>query len=245
MKWIATGWIGFISENVLISHNRDEIIERLGSESSYKALYASLSTITTSSILYGYFRYGRHMGPTIATRGAVSKLSGFILQSLGFVGFSQVIPRLQMPLSIKSNQMINEGTLSAYDFNLKCPMDFREYNQNLNNEIHGVDRVTRHAMLWSFGFACLGPALRSIYISEIVGFGFPMVMAVIGSEHVDYRYRRGIGGSLSEEKDRTTSNIPFIALLSGNQSWALLMNEMKWSNAGIAVLLALALALKK
>jgi len=36
VKFITYGWLGFITENLIISHNREYLIERLGSEITYK-----------------------------------------------------------------------------------------------------------------------------------------------------------------------------------------------------------------
>ena len=65
VKFITFGWIGFIAENVIISHNREQIINFLGNEKLYKQLYSGLSTVAVSSIAYGYFKYCRNNGPTI------------------------------------------------------------------------------------------------------------------------------------------------------------------------------------
>jgi hypothetical protein len=63
IKYITYGWIGFISENVIISHNREYIISHLGGESTYRNLYSLFSSLATLSICYGYFRYARNCGP--------------------------------------------------------------------------------------------------------------------------------------------------------------------------------------
>ena len=53
---------------------------------------------------------------------------------------------------------------------------------------------------------------------------------------------RGIGGRLSAERDAATSLLPFGALLTGAQSWARLAEEVKWSNAALALAGGVALA---
>lgn len=80
---------------------------------------------------------------------------------------------------------------------------------------------------------------------HIVMGAFPIVLALIGGEHQDSRHRRNMGGTLSKEKDEKTSNIPFVAFLSGNQQWSSLLHEIKWTNAALASLVALGLAFKK
>lgn len=51
---------------------------------------------------------------------------------------------------------------------------------------------------------------------------------------LQFRHRRGSGGYLSPEKDAKTSNIPFLAIVSGQQSIDDLVRELKWSNVLIA-----------
>ena len=45
--------------------------------------------------------------------------------------------------------------------------------------------------------------------------------------------------------DAVSSNVPFLAFLAGKQSFSVLAEEIKWSNATIAGGLALALALRR
>ena len=66
----------------------------------------------------------------------------------------------------------------------------------------------------------------------------PFAVALVGTHHQDYRYRRGIGGELSPERDARTSNLPFQALLLGNNEWSPLAEELKLVNCGIALGLA-------
>lgn len=86
----------------------------------------------------------------------------------------------------------------------------------------------------------MGSALATTFVSEMALFGFPLVFALIGGAHQDYRYRRGIGGSLPSSTEAVTSNVPFLALLSGSQSWSNLYYETKWTNAGLSLALLLA-----
>ena len=47
------------------------------------------------------------------------------------------------------------------------------------------------------------------------------------------------------EVDRATSNVPFVALLRGSQSWERLGDELKWVNAGVGLTIALGLATRR
>ena len=84
-----------------------------------------------------------------------------------------------------------------------------------------------------------------MYAAQAVTFGFPILFAFIGGAHQDHRFRRGNGGILPVEKDAVTSNVPFVALLAGHQSWSVLASEMKWLNASVAVTVAAALATRR
>ena len=54
-----------------------------------------------ASIGYGYLRYGRKQGPKLwASRGGAPLAAGAVLQGLGLVGFSQMFPRLQIPVTM-------------------------------------------------------------------------------------------------------------------------------------------------
>jgi hypothetical protein len=172
IRWISFGWMGFITENVVLSENRTAIIEAFGDD-NYHRLYNTLSTAATGSIAFGFFRHGRKMGPLLTERGTVSKLIGYSLQSAGLIGLSQLLPKFQIP--VESSQVLEEisqgnnesVTPSSSAFSLRCPMDFRAKDIPADG-IYGMDRISRHATFWSFGFLSLGAAAttgkyRSLY----------------------------------------------------------------------------------
>lgn len=252
VKWIVGGYTAFIAENVILSENRGQIIANIGEE-SYHMLYNTLSTVATLSIAYGYVRHGRKQGPMFSHRSPTSRGLGIIFQSVGFIGLSQLLPEVQMPVTI-INGNVKAPLLSEhsqknlaeekYSIKFNCPMDFKAFNSP-HNGIFGLERVSRHPVFWMLSFSCLGPAFGTLYISEAVMFSLPTLVALIGTEHMDYRHRRGIGGCLSKEYEELTSNIPFLALILGRQSWTNLSKEMRWSNAAIALAIAAKLALKR
>eukprot|EP01035_Chromulina_nebulosa_P020338 gene20338-26401_t len=124
-------------------------------------------------------------------------------------------------------------------------MDFKSKSKVTSDDPYGVERITRHPAYWALGLISLGPALRTIYFNELIMFGFPVVYAAIGGTHIDYRYKRGSGGNLSPHYESLTSNLPFVALLNGKQSWNDLRNEISVGNALIATSLGIILALRK
>ena len=235
IRWMSVGWLGFITENVVLSENRTEIIAAFGDD-NYHRLYNTLSTVACGSIAWGFFKHGRGKGPILSHRSKVSLFSGYVLQTMGFVGISQLLPKFQIPVTKDSSATQTASEFpTASSFALRCPMDFRP-NDVPADGIYGLERVSRHANLWSFGFVTLGFAATTVFVPEIIMCIWPAIFTYVGSSHQDHRYRRGMGGTLSKEKDEKTSNIPFVALLSGKQSWDSLLQEMKWENAGIAAL---------
>ena len=241
IRYISLGWLGFITENVVLSENRTEIILSFGDD-NYHRMYNTLSTVACGSIAYGFFRHGRGQGPILAYRSKASLFTGYVLQSLGVVGLSQMAPKFQLPFTKKSEEVPSSGTISevekaapASSYALRCPMDFKPKDIPTDG-IYGVDRVSRHASFWSFGITTLGYAMTTVFIPEVVMCAWPIVFAFIGTSHQDSRYRRGMGGSLSKEKDEKTSNIPFLALVTGRQQWEPLMTEIKMENAALAML---------
>lgn len=159
VRWIGLGWSAFILENVILSENREYIISRFG-DSNYHNIYNSLSTAACGSIAWGYFKYGRSNGPTLALpRSKFSVVTGALFFTMGLVGLSQIPPKLQMPVTIKENQA---GTISKEQtvatkgtFQVRCPMDFKAGDVPPGT-IYGLDRISRHATFWSLGICCAG-----------------------------------------------------------------------------------------
>ena len=96
-------------------------------------------------------------------------------------------------------------------------------------------RVTRHPMLYSIGLCGLGIGLTSVNLGTMCLLSGPLFVALVGTHHQDYRYRRNIGGTLTPEKEKATSNIPFVALLAGRNDWYELFNELKKMNCLIGI----------
>lgn len=261
VRWIGIGWLGFISENVIISENREWIIENYGN-SNYHMAYSFLSTLTSGSILYGYIRHGRGKGPKLPSPSGIRLATSFFFTSLGLVGLSQFAPRLRLPYTYDSPESSQEVGIinntkksklqqapvvtTGTDKVWRCPMDFKPKDANTTPDgIHGLERVSRHAMFWSLGSLAMGKALSAVFLPEVVMFSFPLAFAYIGGAHQDARFLRGSGGNLTPEKYKKTSNIPFVAFFTGHQSWATLGSEIKYSNLGVALVTSAVLALRK
>lgn len=248
IKWITFGWLSFIAENIILSENRTEIIERFGSD-NYHHMYNTLSTLACGSIAWGYFKHGRKTGPTFRMKGSIPGIVvGTAIQTLGFVGLFQLLPKLQVPWTVEyasentpQTVVSDNATASrpAIKFAARCPMDFRSMKGATDdpNAVVGLERITRYPFLWIFSFATVGNAMSTIFWTERVMFAFPTIFAYIGSVHQDSRFKRGIGGYLSPEREQKTSLLPFVALAEGRQSWNAVQEETKGLNAlcGVAI----------
>ena len=95
--------------------------------------------------------------------------------------------------------------------------------------------------MWALASLGVGTALVTPFLVESMFYAGPILLATIGTAHQDSRFRRNMGGSLSPEKESITSNIPFLALLSGRQDWNQLFEEIKWLNGGLATMIILCL----
>jgi uncharacterized membrane protein len=266
VRWIGLGWTAFIAENIILSENRQWIISEFGN-STYHGAYNCLSTAATGSIVYGFFKHARGgQGPRLRASPTppLLRAAALGLQAVGLIGFSQLAPELQIPYAPQLRAS-SPGTAGSRErgpaaprrddvgsgkvepgmvWAARCPFDFSPKDVP-EDGVYGTKRVTRHPALWSLGLAGLGAALATPFAPSFVMFVFPSVFALVGGAHQDSRFRRGMGGTLTPEVDAKTSNVPFWALVSGRQPWGKLGEELKVSNAGIAIVAAVLLALRR
>lgn len=147
----ATGWTAFILENLILSENRQTIIDALGDD-NYHLAYSTLSTLACGSIMYGYLRYGRGKGVPLSPPSTWRNGASFAFRTLGLVGLSQQIPLLRMPYTYEE---IGNGSERGVVVDLKaapaktwrCPMDFGSHGSN-DDEVKGMQRISRHATFW-------------------------------------------------------------------------------------------------
>lgn len=258
MKWAVGGWSFFIIENFILSENRTYLISSFGDD-GYHIAYGTLSTAAMGSVLYGYFRKVKNAQPLLwslnspAPLGA--KVCGFVCLSLGLGMASQIPPKVQMPVHfVGSNPNNDSGEISGMapsstadnaphsqekGWKVRCPFDFTD-KKDTNSPVHGLERISRHPGLWSFGLLGLGNALLVPSLPQRAWLAMPAMVAIVGGAHTDSRFRRGMGGTLPEEYDRVTSNVPFTAMLSGAQGNVMdvlkeFSGETKPLNALIAV----------
>lgn len=258
MRWALGGWSFFIAENFVLSENRTYLISNFGDD-AYHYAYGTLSTAAMTSVFYGYFRKVKNAEPLLWKGPAVplgAKALSFMCLSLGLGMASQIPPKLQIPVHfVPENDTENTIATSAAvvdtdattttapaqsGWKVRCPFDFTDNKDTNSPVVHGLERITRHPGLWSFGLLGLGSAFLVPSLPQRVWLMMPSMVALIGGAHTDSRFRRGMGGELSPEYDRATSNVPFVALLSGAQGNVLevlndFKSEVKPLNAALAV----------
>lgn len=230
IRWAVGGWSFFIAENALLSENRTWLIHELGDD-RYHLCYGTLSSIATVSIGYAFYSIRKMKLPTSMTLWnkrppMTAALGGWLSLSIGFIMASQAIPKLQIPVAVANSSL-----------QVRCPFDFTD-SKGEGNSLHGLERITRHPGLWSFGFIGLGQACLSATLPLQLWWCGPAAVAWLGGAHTDSRFQRGLGGTLTPHYEARTSNIPFWALMSGKQgsgSWQALGQEIKPLNAIVAV----------
>ena len=241
VRWAISGWAFFISENAILSENRTFLIEQLGDD-NYHLVYGSFSTAAMASIAYSYFRLTRTSGSNlpILWKTAVplrNLAASWTCMSLGLIMASQALPKMQIPFMIAQTT----PSSSSYKFQVRCPFDFSDKDTIDIEHVRGLERITRHPGLWSLGLVGMGNAfLQSTIPLRIWWFG-PASIAWLGGMHSDSRFRRGMGGTLDPYYESQTSNLPFVAMVTGKQgscTFGELVKEIKPLNAAVATAVA-------
>lgn len=259
VRLAAAGWGFFVAENVVLSENRSKIIELLDDdehESKYHLLYGSCSTLATATIVYSWFKCKQ--APPFQFRpksfpGRLRVCSALVLQALGFIGLTQMAPRLQVPF-VSPENTIEEGVAPSSSkearrvTTIRCPFDFTP-----QEGLSGIERVSRHSALWSMAFVGLGQAAVTASIPLAAWYTMPTAVALIGGGHHDSRFKRGIGGNITPELEARTSNVPFVGMVFGDQTsdggsvgaFTALGREIKGLNMTFGVCGALLLFLRR
>jgi hypothetical protein len=170
VRWAVGGWIFFIAENAILSENRTWLIQQLGDD-NYHNVYGACSTIATASIGFAYYKIRRTTMPfrwILWKRSPpiTSAIGSWIFLTTGLIMASQVAPKMQIPVTMTTGSASGGGggggigSGAAIGFQVRCPFDFSDKhmldNYNKGGSVHGLERITRHPSLWSFGFIGLG-----------------------------------------------------------------------------------------
>mmetsp|Transcript_136 Transcript_136/g.355 ORF Transcript_136/g.355 Transcript_136/m.355 type:complete len:273 (+) Transcript_136:87-905(+) len=253
LRWAVGGWSLFVVENAVLSENRTWLIHLMGDE-NYHAFYGTFSTIATVSIGYAYFKVTRKLPPispqlmrwkSNASPPVFAGICSWICMSTGLVMASQVAPTFQIPVSLSKD---STGSVQM-NVQVRCPFDFSDKRLESSDPFsaRGLERISRHPGLWSFGLMGMSQSFLAPTIPLQVWWLGPAFVAWVGGSHTDSRFRRGMGGELHPEYDCQTSNIPFLAMITGKQQdcWGALGKEIKPLNAGLALVASSAWILRR
>ncbi|MDR3510874.1 MAG: NnrU family protein [Caulobacteraceae bacterium] len=89
----------------------------------------------------------------------------------------------------------------------------------------GMTRVTRHPFLWGAAIWALGHIIANGRTADLILFGTILVLALMGTASIDGKRQRALGERYTVFKTKT-SNIPFVAIAQGRQSFSL--REIWW-----------------
>lgn len=244
VQWAASGWIFFVAENAIISENRTWLIEQLGDE-QYHLIYGTFSTAATASIGYAYYKLRKESsGSSISPINRLpvrNMVASWTALALGLIMASQTLPKMQIPFMMAPSNENHQGS-TLYRLQVRCPFDFAEKHES-NEAVRGLERITRHPGLWSLGLVGLGNAFLQSSLPLALWWTGPTLVAWLGGWHTDSRFRRGMGGTIDPFYDAQTSNVPFVAMVTGRQgsiskNLQSLANEIKPLNAFVAVAIA-------
>lgn len=171
VRCIGLGWIGFVGENLVLSENREKIIEVAG-ERNYHLGYSTLSTCACGLIGYGYW-HGRRLGPRILLQAGLSRRFGALCcQGLGLAGVSQSFPTLRSPADFVS-AWCTPGADPGSRANM-CPIDFRASDgvERPEDGRYG-ERSGLHVIPCCFPSASSGSAPLSVHLSRPRSSCFP------------------------------------------------------------------------
>ena len=154
---------------------------------------------------------------------------------------------------LNNNNLINnkeENEKTTKTIKMRCPIDFgadipQKGTSSENQITNNIQRVTRHPSIWGLSLSSLGASITAFNPTSITFFFIPTLIAFSLTFHADSRYRRNIGGYLSPEMDKKTSNIPFWAIIRGEQSFSEFLKNLKGVNLSLAFTLSSFLAFRR
>lgn len=84
--------------------------------------------------------------------------------------------------------------------------------------IRGIFRITRHPVMWGVIMSSISYILLKGDLATIILALSLLILALIGVYHIDYKKQILLGESWLSFSAQT-SNIPFVAILSGKNKW--------------------------
>jgi uncharacterized membrane protein len=111
-------------------------------------------------------------------------------------------------------------------------------NKGLGEEARGIQRVTRHPMLWSFGGWAILHLIANGDTASLVFFGAFAITALAGMPSIDAKLARRHGAAWAGFAQQT-SILPFGAILAGRNR--LVLAEIGWMPPVVGLILWAAL----
>ncbi len=203
---LVAGALAFVITHLVMSHMlRSQLITILGNI-GYQIAYSLISLATLGLAVYGY-RGVPAEAPLWDAPYWASVVCAFLMffASVLFIGSQLKNPALPMP--------------NARDLALKEP--------------HGVFKITRHPMMWSFAIWGSAHILVKPTMANIWLMGSIVILAILGSLGQDKRKEREMDGSWQHWQSKT-SFVPFGKGLVTPGSGILLVGIAFWMIASWA-----------
>ena len=177
----------------------------------------------------------------------IASLAGLVWLGMAYAGANQaaVVGQLwSVPPLVRDLQLIIQPLallLIVTGLTTPNPGTFRqEAVADQSDIVRGVLRVTRHPFLWGVALFAAGHLLATPSPRNLVLFGTLLVVALAGTVSIDAKRRRALGPKWTAFAART-SNIPFAAILAGQQP--LRLDELGWKMTIAAAALSAVLVL--
>jgi uncharacterized membrane protein len=211
---IAVLWGAFAGSHLLLSGSalRPRLVGRLGLQ-PFLGLY-SLVALATFAALAWVFATHKHAGPLLWTMLGPPALVRPLNYVLMCVAFALLICSV-LPGSGAPSAMQASGHAQA----------------------RGLIRITRHPMLASFALFGIAHLLVNGHLGDVLFFGGFPLFAWAGAAHQDGRKVHEVPGY--DELLRTTSFVPFAAILAGRQRFV--ARELPWAGLAAGVVVAIVL----
>lgn len=209
---IALLWAAFAGSHLVLSGDRVRagLVARFGLQ-PFLGIY-SLGALITFVGLVWVFAAHKHAGPLLWTTLGPSTLAHALNYATMLVAFAfflcSVLPGSTAPSGIQASGRA---------------------------EARGLIRITRHPMLVSFALFGLAHLLVNGSLGDVLFFGGFPVFSWAGGQHQDARKMREVPGY--EELMRSTSFVPFAAILMGRQR--LVLRELPVAGIAAGVIVAI------
>lgn len=136
----------------------------------------------------------------------------------------RLLPLVVMPFALV-------GMVMAY---AKPPPTAWQYSERTGKSFQavGVQRITRHPLMWSTGLWALAHMAASGRLAALLFFGGFAVLALVGTVLIDRRRAASMGKDW-EGYAAQTSNLPLAAIVGGRNK--MVWRELKWRHVALGL----------